>query len=134
MAFTAPSSAVSGSVTAYSLEYVLADAGTANGAISINILTDLAAAGFSATNSPLYALLDDAFADATAALTAFRPKCDLQVYAQAMSAPGTTAYFAPTVSGSDAGNFRISAGILKAAGTDTATYILRIVYRQSLTA
>ena len=126
---------ISGTVTPYAAEFTNTEDG---GAISIggqqiNVLATLTAAGFNATNSPLFAGLNQAFADDAGAQAYVDANVDIIVYNTASAVGTSVALYNANVNAAPntVGNFRINATTVKAAGA-TFTERVRVALRHSI--
>jgi hypothetical protein len=131
MASTA--TAVANTATPYAVDINVGEDGLAAAPINFDVLAALTAAGFNATNSPLFAGLNAPFANAAAAQAYLDQNCDLISYFTASSVGTTTITYNGTApGGAVAGTFRLTINGVKAAGADTATGKCRITLRHSI--
>jgi hypothetical protein len=122
-----------GTTTPYASLLDIAEAGTAAAGESVNLPSLLAAAGLTATNSPLFAGINAAFADQTAARNFLFQNLDLiEYYTAASVATSETTYDANIAGGVVAGNFRLVITAVKAANGDTYTKKCRCTLRHSI--
>ena len=122
-----------GTTTPYASLLNIDEAGTAAAAENVNVPALLAAAGLTATNSPLFAGINVAFADQAAARTYLNANIDLIEYFTAASvSTSETTYDANIVGGVVAGNFRLVVTTVKAANGDTYTKKCRLALRHSI--
>jgi hypothetical protein len=123
---------IASTVTPYAAEFTnTEDAGAVDGQ-QINVLAALTAAGFNATNSPLFAGLNQAFASTAAAQAYVDANVDIIVITSAAVGSSAALYNANMALGAGvAGNFRISATTVK-AGAETYTERVRVALRHSI--
>lgn len=111
----------------------IAEAGTAAAAETVDVLALLAALGFNAGNSPLFAGLSQPFADQAAARSYFFANIDLTDYFTASSVGTSATVFDANVSApAVASNFRLVVTAVKAANGDTYTLKSRFALRHSI--
>ena len=119
--------------TPYATLLNINEAGTAAAAETVDILALLAAAGLTATNSPLYSGLSAAFADQAAARTYLFANIDLIDYFIASSVgTSATVYDANVSAPAVANNFRLVITAVKAANGDTYIAKCRLALRHSI--
>jgi len=122
-----------GTTTPYASLLDIAEAGTAAAGESVNLPALLAAAGLTAANSPLFAGINAAFADQTAARAFLFQNLDLiEYYTAASVSTSETLYDANIAGGVVAGNFRLVITAVKAANGDTYTKKCRCALRMSV--
>jgi hypothetical protein len=126
---------ISNTVTPYAAEFTNTEDGGAItiGGQQINVLAALTAAGFNATNSPLFAGLNQAFASTADAQAYVDANVDIIVYNTASAVDTSVALYNAnmTLGAGVAGNFRINATTVK-AGAATFTERVRVALRHSI--
>jgi hypothetical protein len=125
---------IANTVTPYAAEFTnTEDAGAVSiGGQQINVLAALTAAGFTAANSPLFAGLNQAFANDAAAQAYVDQNVDLIIYSTAALGASAALYSANVnAAPNTVGNFRINASTVKAAA-QTYTECVRVALRQSI--
>ena len=129
------------STTGQRIVYSVVEDGTPAGAADKrDVLADLTAGGFNANNSPLFQRLNNGnapIANQADARTLVYGRIDTIQNLRAAAPAGATGApqvtLDPNISGALAGNFRLDIGCSKAADADTATFIVELSFRHSIT-
>jgi len=123
----------SGTATPYAVLLNVAEAGSAAGTETVDIINLLTLAGLTAANSPLFAGCNAAFASQALAQAFLDENVDLITWFTASGVTtGQSLTITAAVSGASAGNLRLSVKGGKAANGDTFTGKVRFTLRHSI--